>query len=33
MVQSLDRGLLILSILEHKGSAGVTEIAEELAVN
>ena len=33
MVQSLDRGLLILSILEQKGSAGVTEIAEELVVN
>ena len=33
MVQSLDRGMKILSILEHKDSAGVTEIAEELGVN
>lgn len=33
MVQSLDRGMQILSILEQKGSAGVTEIAAELGVN
>ncbi|MFV0363107.1 MAG: IclR family transcriptional regulator [Suipraeoptans sp.] len=33
MIQSLDRGMLILSILERQGSASVTEIAEELGVN
>lgn len=33
MVQSLDRGMQILSILEHRGTAGVTEIAAELGVN
>ncbi|MCI6255495.1 MAG: IclR family transcriptional regulator [Clostridiales bacterium] len=33
LVQSLDRGMQILSILEQKGSAGVTEIAAELGVN
>lgn len=33
MVQSLDRGMMILTILEKKGSASVTEIAEDLGVN
>ena len=33
MIQSLDRAMTILSILEQKNTASVTEIAEELGVN
>lgn len=33
MVQSLDRGIKILEILERRKSAGVTEIAAELGIN
>lgn len=33
MIQSLDRAMLILSILEQKNTASVTEIAEELSVS
>ena len=33
MIQSLARGIEILSILERMESAGVTEIAEELGVD
>ena len=32
MIQSLARGIEILSILERMESAGVTEIAEELGI-
>ena len=33
MIQSRDRAMTILSILEQKNTASVTEIAEELGVN
>jgi len=33
MIQSLDRGIKILEILERKKSAGVVEIARELEIN
>ena len=33
LVQSLDRGLEILSILERKNSASITELADELCIN
>ena len=33
MIQSLDRAMTILSILEQKNTASVTEIAEDLGVN
>ena len=33
MIQSLDRGIKVLEILERKKSAGVTEIAKEMSID